>query len=180
MINPRTTSPDGSKSPCLECIRAGEECILAGSRRGGDFSKFRRQKQKQTLSISTPDKADQIDFQENSECKKGVEDPIYAELTNPGDALQILARLAADDPKQTHEDADSRKQISPGSDFCKDEVNSQTAISDTGSIKRIQTPTFQRPLSETETLVIGILGTETARGLLHQYENRSPAYMNLG
>ncbi|KAJ5983299.1 hypothetical protein N7481_005398 [Penicillium waksmanii] len=166
LITSRTTSPDGSKSPCLECIRSGEECILAGSRRGGDFSKFRRSARKQRLnSVSTPnhDDANELEFQQNSECEKGSEDPIYAELTNPGDALQILARLAASDPKRYNEDTNPRARNSPDSDSCKDEVNSGE-----NSIKRIQTPALQRPLSETETLVIGILGTDTARSLLNQ------------
>lgn len=167
LITSRTTSPDGSKSPCLECIRAGEECILAGSRRGGDFSRFRRsaRQQRRESSVSTPnrDDANVIEFQRNSECEKRSEDPIYAELTNPGDALQILARLAAHDPRRYHEDTNSRTRNSPDSHSCKDEVNSGE-----NSIKRIQTPTLQRPLSETETLVIGILGTDTARSLLNQ------------
>lgn len=162
----RTTSPGGSKSPCLECTRAGEDCILAGSRRGGDFSKFRRSSRKQKLnSASTPDHddANELEFRQHSECEKGSEDPIYAELTNPGDALQMLARLAANDSKRSHQATNPRTRNSPDSSSCKDKANLSEP-----SIKRIQTPTLQRPLSETETLVIGILGTDTAQSLLNQ------------
>lgn len=171
----RATAPDGTKSSCRECLRAGGECVLAGSRRGGDFSRFRRSGRNQisTSTCSTPSLGHvevagrELTGQMDGYHERGPKDPIYAELTNPGDALQILARLAANGPKIANHQNDS---------ICPDPTarGSSSKGAQTEDISDSQrTLESTRPpvmLSETETLVIGVLGTDTVTTLLHQYE----------
>ncbi|CAK7236840.1 hypothetical protein SCUCBS95973_009746 [Sporothrix curviconia] len=110
---------EGTGASCFECLRAGDACVLAGSRRGGDYSRFRRNDKQKQAQVSTtpmlsingihPSPAGQddnspgalaIERPADSAHKDGDEapvDPVYAELRNPRDALDILARLAADE-----------------------------------------------------------------------------------
>ncbi|KAL5364963.1 hypothetical protein BJX96DRAFT_181302 [Aspergillus floccosus] len=148
-------SPDGTRSSCQQCLRAGHECILAGSRRGGDFSRFRRSHRESSTParrVDTPPNAavHEENYEKGSE--KGHENPIYAELTNPGDALQILARLAA-----------NHLQL----------PNQPPTLADSASAKRAFSeavlPMVLPTLSEMEILVLSVLGTDKVAQLLHRY-----------
>ncbi|KAL2814353.1 hypothetical protein BDW59DRAFT_154432 [Aspergillus cavernicola] len=157
-----TSSPDGTRSSCQQCFRAGNECILAGSRRGGDFSRFRRSPQGSSTPGRMADTAHNPAMQAEH-YEEGPENPIYAELTNPGDALQILARLATNDIQLP---------------------NNPLAFADSSSTKRayseavqpndrifdfLRLPATQPTLSEMEILVLSVLGTDKVGQLLHRY-----------
>ncbi|KAF4993445.1 hypothetical protein FDECE_13395 [Fusarium decemcellulare] len=86
------------KPPCAKCLREGAECVLAGSRRGGDFSHLRRPRQQQAkrrtetaLSVSS---SDHVSPRQNN--SKPGEDSVHDSLQNPSDALLILAHAAGE------------------------------------------------------------------------------------
>lgn len=161
----RTTSQDGAKLPCLQCLRAGDECILGGSSRGGDFTRFRRSRQESAAPARRVG-AGHSPRDHAEHHKNGDKDPIYAELTNPGDALEILAQLAANDLQ--HLDSPGFAQRSSAS------LGHSKAVLSTDSIfDSIHLPVSQAPLSEIEALVISVLGTDTVDRLLHRYEATS-------
>ena len=158
----RTTSPDGTKLLCLQCLRTGDECILAGSCRGGNFTRFRRSRRDNTTPVRRVDAGhsptDQAEHHEN-----GAKDPIYAELTNPGDALEILAQLAANDLQ--HSDPSTFAQRPSASRGYSNDVLPTDSMFDSMPL-----PVSQATLSEMETLVINVLPTDTVDRLLHRYE----------
>lgn len=168
----RTNLPNGRKSSCSGCLRAGDECILAGSRRGGDFSRFRRSRQKQssTPSLGDSDAGHGLAGQQDGDNGQGTEDPIYAELTNPGDALQILARLAANDPQTPSHPNYSTSQDPLRTGSSSKAARTEPAFASDRTLESTQSPVFQPTLSETEILVIGVLGTDIVGRLVHQYE----------
>lgn len=109
---------------------------------------------------------------------EGDEDPIHAELTNPGDALQILARLAANDAQVPNKPANSMI-TDPFTGACSsDRRSTVTPFAGSGPMNLIQPPILHSTLSETETLVIGVLGTDTANHLVQQYEIFLPREYN--
>ncbi|PMD33557.1 hypothetical protein L207DRAFT_557613 [Hyaloscypha variabilis F] len=73
------------RPPCLECFRAGHDCNLAGSRRGGDYTHFRK-----------PRREIRRDLNSSINCSQDKE-ALCSELKNPLDALQILAEAAVVD-----------------------------------------------------------------------------------
>ncbi|OQD89983.1 hypothetical protein PENANT_c002G09137 [Penicillium antarcticum] len=159
------SSPDGTRSQCFECIRSNEPCIPAGSKRGGNFSQFRRPKRVESLT-PTPSPVNpncQNASESMEENAKRVEDPIYAELTNPGEALQILARLAAHDQSMSTRSSDQIPAASAG------EVQARNDNYDINLPGPVTRPLLRPTLSETETLVIGVLGTDTTQHLLIDY-----------
>ncbi|RYC90127.1 hypothetical protein BFJ63_vAg7068 [Fusarium oxysporum f. sp. narcissi] len=88
---------DAGKPPCAKCLREGAECILAGSRRGGDYSHHRRSRQttkdyrgKTARSVSS---SDHVSPQQTS-IAKPREDNVHDKLQNPSDALLVLAHAA--------------------------------------------------------------------------------------
>ncbi|KAF4963493.1 hypothetical protein FSARC_8502 [Fusarium sarcochroum] len=88
---------DPGRPPCAKCLREGAECVLAGSRRGGDFSHHRRSRQttqnypaNTALSVSS---IDHISPQQKS-TGKTREDNVHDKLQNPSDALLVLAHAA--------------------------------------------------------------------------------------
>jgi hypothetical protein len=95
------------------------------------------------------------------ENEKRTEDPIYAELTNPGEALQILARLAAHDQSMSFHSSDQILAISTSESQARSDYYNGNLP---GHVVR---PVPQPTLSETETLVIGVLGTDTTQHLLN-------------
>ncbi|KAJ5492164.1 transcriptional regulator family: Fungal Specific TF [Penicillium expansum] len=162
---------DGTKPSCIQCLRSGNECILAGSRRGGDFSRFRysRRRQSSTPTRSRANIGHGLHDEQSRDDENAIEDPIYAELTNPGDALQILAQLAANDPQVPNHPNDSTTfdpfPVTPSAK----RSGTDTAFNMGGQVESMQPPVLQSTLSETETLVIGVLGIDTASRLLHHY-----------
>ncbi|KIL88547.1 hypothetical protein FAVG1_07792 [Fusarium avenaceum] len=88
---------DPGKPPCVKCFREGAECVLADSRRGGDYSRYRRPRRTThsrqpvaTLSISS---SDHISPRQNN-TSKTTEDGVHDKLQNPSDALLVLAHAA--------------------------------------------------------------------------------------
>ncbi|KAF9894978.1 hypothetical protein FE257_004602 [Aspergillus nanangensis] len=153
-------SPDGTKASCVQCLRAGDECILAGSQRGGDFSRFRRSLRKQSSVATTPSRTSQMSHRpQGKEDDKGTDDPIYAELTNPGDALHILARLAANVSQAPNHPASASSRRADAAWVIDSPMEQQPVLP----------PVLQPTLSETETLVIGVLGTDTVGRLILHY-----------
>ncbi|KAJ5610223.1 hypothetical protein N7510_006942 [Penicillium lagena] len=167
---------DQTYSSCLQCLRAGDECVLAGSRRGGDFSRFRRSRQKQnsTPSLSGSGIEQKPSGRQDRDPVKGDEDPIYAELTNPGDALQILARLAANDNQVPNIPTNSIASDPFTGNCSLDGEPTVSSFAGSNTMNLIQPPASQSTLSETETLVIGVLGTDTVNLLVQQYETFAP------
>lgn len=139
---------------------------------GGDSSRFRRPRQKQqpTPSLSRAEMEHEPPNRQNRDPIEGDEDPIYAELDNPGDALQILARLAASDTRIPNNLTNSAAQDSFTGARSSDGARTVTAAAGNGPINSIQPPLLQSILSETETLMIGVLGTDTVNGLVQQYK----------
>ena len=176
----RSNLSDGTKSSCVQCTRSGDECIiLAESRRGGDFSRSRRSYRGRSSTTSSRANIGHGSHDKQvGDDEKVIEDPIYAELTNPGDALQILAQLAAND-SQVHNPNDSTSlDPFPVTPSAKQE-GSDTAVNADGPIDPTVPPVLQSTLSETETLVIGVLGTDTVCRLIHQYGNLSISMQSL-
>lgn len=114
MLCPLSTS-DGigepKKAPCVSCHFSGSECILADSRRGGNFRHKRATSTAgnlETLSpslrrtvpenvpldtscnVAEPSNSPSNDVDSTAEQESG--DVLAMELRNPSDALQILAR----------------------------------------------------------------------------------------
>ncbi|CAK7213008.1 hypothetical protein SEUCBS140593_001700 [Sporothrix eucalyptigena] len=194
----KSASFEGTGASCFECRRAGDVCVLAESRRGGDYSRFRRNdKQKQMQASTTPSSIDglhpsptsqddpdamAVAHPADSTNKDGDEvpvDPVYAELRNPRDALDILARLAADEtasptvsthsyPQQNHGKGSGGNSMSMANS---PEVDGD-AIGILGANNNVAASVCQPMLSDTETLVIGVLGVDTARHLLACYANK--------
>ncbi|KAJ5995341.1 hypothetical protein N7481_002318 [Penicillium waksmanii] len=107
---------EAGKPPCLKCEREGAECVLAGSRRGGDYSRFR-----QTRKTSAPDAqaemntggiAPHFDASVSTTSPGNVsipsthysDRPVHDNLQNPSDALLILAHAAGGPGDQRHHD----------------------------------------------------------------------------
>lgn len=97
--------------------------------------------------------------------EKAAENPIYAELTNPGDALQILARLAANDHRQHPSAPAFADRVSAARRGC-----SEAAVPADGMMDLMQPPVAQSTVSAMELLVISVLGTDLVDQLLHRYE----------
>lgn len=167
---------------------------MAGSRRGGDYTGFRRnnkQRQKQkpkkksTPSLTfvddsnhytvAPDEPTPVSTKSSGD--ESPVDPVYADLRHPRDALNILVRLADGDArfpaKQTQYQSPpatvSTQNHSQNADKCV--MSNSPTINDglnniTGSSNNTTDPAFHPTLSDTETLVIGVLGADTAKHLL--------------
>ncbi|RDL38136.1 uncharacterized protein BP5553_05569 [Venustampulla echinocandica] len=182
------TSPQGGgESPCFECLRAGQECKLAGSKRGGNFSRMRRTKESSntpTAVANSPKDPASIDSWHRSREsarpdteENDPEEPIYAELKNPCDALQILAKLAAADAPST---APVNHRTPPHSlCSCTDQHDghaaSCTSPVDNTWVDPTQNSRYHSRLSETEVLVNDVLGVAMTLQLLRLYaENYHP------
>lgn len=149
-------------------MRAGESCVAApASRRGGDFSSYRRQKQKQDNRNPANTIQERVPAVQEDETEAKPDDPLYAELTNPGDALQILARLAA---------SDSQPPVQAGQSSSVTATGHELLTSDRGHVNNLsagqgilQSNVADDLLSDTEALVMSILGLDTTKNLLQQY-----------
>lgn len=100
------------KAPCVSCHLSGSECILAESRRGGNFRHQRATSaagiiERSSSSLGRSSAPEEVPLStsykvlEPSQCpanegdsgaKQGSGDVLAMELRNPSDALQILAR----------------------------------------------------------------------------------------
>ncbi|KAM0342941.1 hypothetical protein ACHAPU_009059 [Fusarium lateritium] len=88
---------DAGKPPCVKCLREGAECVLAGSRRGGDYSHYRRPRRtthsRQPIARPLVSSSDHISPRQNN-TSKTIEDGVHDKLQNPSDALLVLAHAA--------------------------------------------------------------------------------------
>ena len=85
------------KPPCAKCVREGAECVLAGSRRGGDFSHFRRSKRASSKkSQSTAARPTPPTGYGSPRQHKNGDGSVHDNLQNPSDALLILANAAGE------------------------------------------------------------------------------------
>lgn len=160
---------------CFECLRTGDECKPAASRRGGNFSHLRRTKQpSKTTSIpaTSPPKPGSTGVwrsvgNEISAVvdRSNAQEPTYAELKNPCDALQILANIAATETQSPFTEAAFSNFISPN---IRADVESTSHIGfGDDSATMHSTPSSSLPRSEAEKLVKDGLGEFTAIELLH-------------
>ncbi|KFX92295.1 hypothetical protein O988_07336 [Pseudogymnoascus sp. VKM F-3808] len=167
----------GDHQPCFECFRAGETCLAADSRRGGNYSHLRASKARQPTPASSngsPSPAANYHIDQGT-LTAGISDTgqtlhsnhshasMYAELNNPGDALQILSRIA------TSEINSSQNRVNVGAAI----LPSSSSI---GGNREIGKETTQHHLSttcaessEAEYLVNHVLGVATASQLLEHY-----------
>lgn len=149
------------KPPCRDCFRSGQECILAPSRRGGDYTQFRKPNKRKSKSARTnviSSAADPGTEGNANESPEADQSPLYSELKNPSDALQVLARVATHDGDTTraHNSCSPNDQVAssrPG------EVFSQNALD-----------AFASPGIQSYKLVAdGVVLPETILQLLQQY-----------
>ena len=190
-----STIPSGERdASCFECLRAGEDCVLAGSRRGGDYTGFRkknkkkqRQKARSTSPLMSSDSLGHHTTERekptpasNSSGDESSVDPVYADLRHPRDALEILVKLASGEAMSSKDQ--TQHQMSPLTTStqhhpqCGDKYLgfvSPTIDDDSPQIiatnDTYQGFACQPTLSDTETLVIGVLGTDTTKHLLTRY-----------
>ncbi|KAJ5713941.1 uncharacterized protein N7483_011122 [Penicillium malachiteum] len=97
------------KPPCVKCTREGADCVLADSRRGGNFSRLRRSKKRATpvSGASTPRiPSTHLDTPLPSQSVRNGEQHVHANLQNPSDALLILAH-AAGQPERNQPGSDN-------------------------------------------------------------------------
>lgn len=118
----RDSVGEKGKPPCKRCHVEGHLCILAGSRRGGDFSKYRKSKRSTTTSVSWgnnrlghPANAGQISDNVGGECNPSVE-PAFEGIQNPLDALRLLAEAAAENRDEAVSSGDSNWNTRNGSE----------------------------------------------------------------
>ncbi|CVL08418.1 uncharacterized protein FMAN_05165 [Fusarium mangiferae] len=92
-----SSGSDPGKPPCVKCLREGAECILADSRRGGDYSHHRRPRRtthsRQPIATLSVFSGDHISPRQNN-TNKATEDGVHEKLQNPSDALLVLAHAA--------------------------------------------------------------------------------------
>jgi hypothetical protein len=107
LIKSRNSIGELGRPPCLECLRTGHDCTLAGSRRGGDYS-HRKTKIRNSQALDKAQSSarrespletqlEKVSSLDHSVGSHQNEVPMYPELKNPFDALQILAKAAAHD-----------------------------------------------------------------------------------
>ena len=175
----RLESPfaDTCQSSCFECLRTGDECKPAGSRRGGNFAHLRRTKQPSNKPASRPATSPQNPEStgrlhsvgdRSSADVNGSHAPesTYAELKNPCDALQILANIATTNTHSTVTETASSNGAC--SNISTDGVDLPNYMGlDDGSPTMYSTPSSLLPRSETEKLVNDGLGVFKALELLH-------------
>lgn len=97
------------KPPCAKCRREGAECLLAGSRRGGDYSRYRRSSKAVNNAPNTQSQPGQHEVTDQQAgppagpsnaiprvpvTQTRGDDTVHDSLQNPSDALLILAHAA--------------------------------------------------------------------------------------
>jgi len=118
----RTSIGEEGRTPCFECHRCGQECNLPPSRRGGDYSRYRKRRRQEeslggdlTVATESPQcivrttlGEETVLTERNTHSPASIpedldDDPIHAEeLRNPSDALQILARTTSHQRDEGH------------------------------------------------------------------------------
>lgn len=78
---------------CFECLRAGQECKPAGSRRGGNLRAGQMKSPPTVSHVVDHNQSDTTVLEDRDQ----PEEAIYPDLQTPCDALQMLAKLAATD-----------------------------------------------------------------------------------
>lgn len=154
-------SPREKDSSCFECLRTGDECKSAGSRRGGNFSHLRRTKRSKPASIAAtspanPGSSDSWHSVEDADVDAShAQESTYAELKNPCDALQILANISiTKDPTPIEPTSPNAVDLSGYMGLGRSGTHPTSSL-------------LPLPRSEAERLVNDGLGTLPALQLLH-------------
>lgn len=133
LTNDRDSVGEPGKPPCLDCYRSSHECILPESKRGGNYAHLRKQKagSAQTAKASAgpvpliSESCAVVEQQDTTSSSRDElvdnKEPIYAELKNPLDALQILAQAAVSNESHSENDPSDQEtskklQRGPGRD----------------------------------------------------------------
>lgn len=172
-----SSSPKENQSSCFECLRTGDECKPAGSRRGGNFAHLRRTKQSSNKPVSrTATSAQDLEStgslhstgDRNSADKNRSHalESTYAELKNPCDALQILANIATTNTHSTVTETTSPNGVCSNISADGVDLPNYTGL-DNDSPTMYSTPGSLLPRSETEKLVNDGLGVSKALKLLY-------------
>lgn len=119
----RSSIGEKGKPPCKRCHVEGQACILAGSRRGGDFSRFRKTKRSTTANVSL---GDNVMRQDPTNPGQGQEDlggesgppaeAAFEGIQNPLEALRLLAEAAAENRDEVISSEDSTLDTRNASD----------------------------------------------------------------
>ncbi|KAF2021479.1 hypothetical protein BU24DRAFT_487891 [Aaosphaeria arxii CBS 175.79] len=99
---------ENGKPPCVKCYNEGLECVLAGSRRGGDYTHYRTARAGGTPKPRTRKKvpeANRLTGQgtprvENSNVPPSQSNTSSSGLQNPLEALELLAKVASKDNEE--------------------------------------------------------------------------------
>ncbi|KAH8815999.1 hypothetical protein F5884DRAFT_818169 [Xylogone sp. PMI_703] len=159
------------RPPCFECFRIGTTCTLASSRRGGNYTHLRKQNEAsmtRKTAISGPALEAELSLDADLEDSSSRTDslsnglsrePVCAELKNPFDALQILAKAAVENAEPENiKTYDSQK-----SSRYDEEQNNRSNSLDRNT--RVELDRRKYPL-----LTNGSLDTETINMLLKRFE----------
>lgn len=181
---PRSTVGEVGKTPCLDCYRTGHDCVLATSRRGGNYRKLRHFERSTTdnSSIGSLPRRREHELAASPQTAKenqtsstfvdlGEEEPICGELRNPSDALQILAKATGCNQSPRHESSSPKTSRSSFGEAreASDCLAAQARASDhMGSYGQSPDEDRQRPqgIYDYELVAKGILQPRTIRELL--------------
>ncbi|KAF2148173.1 hypothetical protein K461DRAFT_316551 [Myriangium duriaei CBS 260.36] len=97
------------RPPCRRCHIEGQECLLAGSRRGGDYSTRRRNKRPITAVVSGRDRANELHPSTTNDDAEQHHTVQFQSIQNPLEALQALAQVTDDgggDSRRLHQTDD--------------------------------------------------------------------------
>ncbi|OQV08499.1 Fungal specific transcription factor domain-containing protein [Cladophialophora immunda] len=193
LIMSRNSVGEVGKPPCLECFRVGHDCTLASSRRGGDYSLYRArrsrtgllkgasnsvvgspgQQREQTAAIPRGDR----EAAEGNVSGDLDEEPIYAELRNPSDALQILTRARSRSCEETGEDGQQCSSFpSPLDDLGNDDAYSPNMNVQenhpTATPPMQRQPTTEEGIAAYKLVIKGVLKPEDIKELISLYAER--------
>ncbi|KAK0388201.1 hypothetical protein NLU13_4446 [Sarocladium strictum] len=175
------------KPPCLDCYRSGSQCVLAGSRRGGNFrTKKLDSFHPAAASERSPGATtDAHRYSSDSEDEANGTNPALAaphavvpesvtdtdlcgELRNPSDALQILAQ------------SDDGDQSIAGTSPLDRDLNGPVAEDGDAArrtkIRRLNKPSSPRAIEKYELVERGIVSLGTIPELLQLFEQKYHPY----
>lgn len=98
--------------PCLKCHSDGVDCVLAGSRRGGNHARRKLTLARDPNAQPTPRASGAPEIgsleprDESERPRERSRDPNCGSVQNPFQALRLLVQAAADAPPAAQSDAD--------------------------------------------------------------------------
>lgn len=167
----RNSVGEKGKPPCKRCHVEGHLCILAGSRRGGDFSRYRKSKRSTTTSVSwsdnglgRPANTGQITDNVRGERSSSVE-PAFEGIQNPLDALRLLAEAAAENRDEAVSSGGSNWNTRNGSEAAQEDSIPNTTTGNTEPPSQIAEPSC---LQAYEPVASGVLSSAIIGTLLER------------